>query len=163
MESLGHDQLPTFGVGDDLSADEWRGVIRQLVARGVLHPDPTAMGALQLTEAANPILKGTATVELRRTLPKTPADRAKRSSRSAGPAANVSSEDQALFEALRAVRKELAEADGVPAFVVLADKALREIASTRPRTLEELLEVNGIGPVKAERYGSQFLAVVADE
>ena len=163
MESLGHDQLPTFGVGDDLSADEWRGVIRQLVARGVLHPDPTAMGALQLTEAANPILKGTATVELRRTLPKTPADRAKRSSRSAGPAANVPSEDQALFEALRAVRKELAEADGVPAFVVLADKALREIASTRPRTLEELLEVNGIGPVKAERYGSQFLAVVADE
>ena len=62
-----------------------------------------------------------------------------------------------------AVRKELAEADGVPAFVVLADKALREIAATRPRTLEQLLEVNGIGPVKADRYGSQFLAVVAQE
>ena len=61
------------------------------------------------------------------------------------------------------MRKELAAADGVPAFVVLADKALREIAATRPRDLKQLLEVNGIGPVKAERYGSQFLAVVAQE
>ncbi len=163
MESLGHDQLPTFGVGADLSADEWRGVLRQLVARGVLHPDPSAMGALQLTDAATPILKGTTTVELRRASAKAPAGRQKRVAGAAGPAASVSSADEALFEALRVVRKELAAADGVPTFVVLADKALREIAATRPRDLAQLLEVNGIGPVKAERYGSQFLAVVAQE
>ncbi len=163
MESLGHGQLPTFGVGADLSADEWRGVIRQLVARGVLHPDPSDMGALQLTEEATTILKGTTTVELRRASARAPAGRQRRAAGSAGPAADVSSADQALFEALRAVRKELAAADCVHAFVVLADKALREIAATRPRDLEQLLEVNGIGPVKAERYGSQFLAVVAQE
>jgi ATP-dependent DNA helicase RecQ len=103
------------------------------------------------------------TVELRRASAKAPAGRQRRAAGSAGRAADVSSADQALFEALRAVRKELAAADGVPAFVVLADKALREIAATRPRDLEQLLEVNGIGPVKAERYGSQFLAVVAQE
>jgi len=163
METLGHDQLPTFGVGADLSADDWRGVLRQLVARGVLHPDPSAMGSLQLTEAATPILKGTTTVELRRSSAKAPATRQRRAAGAAGPAAAVSSADEALFEALRAVRKELAAADGVPAFVVLADKALREIAATRPRDLAQLLEVNGIGPVKAERYGSQFLAVVAQQ
>ena len=163
MESLGHDQLPTFGVGADLSADEWRGVIRQLVARGVLHPDPSAMGALQLTEAATPILQGTTTVEMRRASAKAPAGRQRRPAETTGRAVTASSADEALFEALRAVRKELAAADGVPAFVVLADKALREIAATRPRDLKQLLEVNGIGPVKAERYGSQFLAVVAQE
>ena len=163
MEGLGHDQLPTFGVGADLSADEWRGVIRQLVARGVLHPDPSAMGALQLTEAATPILQGTTTVEMRRASAKAPAGRQRRPAETTGRAVTASSADEALFEALRAVRKELAAADGVPAFVVLADKALREIAATRPRDLKQLLEVNGIGPVKAERYGSQFLAVVAQE
>ena len=163
MESLGHDQLPTFGVGADLSADEWRGVIRQLVARGVLHPDPSAMGALQLTEAATPILQGTTTVEMRRASAKAPAGRQRRPAETTGRAVTASSADEALFEALRAVRKELAAADGVPAFVVLADKALREIAATRPQDLAQLLKVNGIGPVKAERYGSQFLAVVAQE
>ncbi len=163
IESWHHDELPTFGVGADVGEQEWRSIIRQLVARSVLSPDPTKMGALQITAAARPILEGDERVELRRMAP--PVARARKERTRAprvGIPVEVSTADNALFERLRAERRAIADVEGVPAFVVLPDRTLWELVTVRPRTTEQLLTVNGIGPVKAERYGAQFLALIAE-
>jgi ATP-dependent DNA helicase RecQ len=164
VEQWGHHELPTFGVGADLGEKEWRSIVRQLVARSVLSPDPARMGALTVTEAARPILEGTERVELRRLSVSAAAARV-RKPRSAGPrgeaASTASDSDRALFEVLREERRTIADAEGVPAYVVLPDRTLWELVATRPATTEALLAVNGIGPVKAEKYGAAFLALLA--
>jgi ATP-dependent DNA helicase RecQ len=159
MTQLGHDALPTFGVGAELDEAGWRGVFRQLLAAGLLHADAQAYGALKLTDAARPVLKGEAALQLRR--PRKAKKSALAGRRPGAPApADV---DPALFEALRAWRAEQAKAQGVPAYVILHDKTLHELAARRPASLEELLDVPGIGQAKAERYGAGLLAVVAAE
>ncbi|MFC6238076.1 DNA helicase RecQ [Longivirga aurantiaca] len=161
VEQWDHDQLPTFGVGADVSDREWRSVVRQLVARGMLSPDPARMGALVVTEAARPVLEGGAAVQLRRV--QAPVARVKKPRTASGAAASAASPaDSELFERLRTLRRELADADGVPAYVVLPDRTLWELVAARPASTADLLEVNGIGPVKAEKYGAQFLALLAD-
>ncbi|HEY7816496.1 MAG TPA: RQC domain-containing protein, partial [Nakamurella sp.] len=162
VASRGHDELPTFGAGADLDDLQWRSVIRQLVARGVLAPDPDRMGALTLTPAARPILAGTERVELRRFVkPEKVRKTRDRSEGRSGPATTASEPERELFEVLRAERRVIADAEGVPAYVVLPDRTLWELIATRPRTPADLLAVNGIGPVKAERYGAAFLALLA--
>jgi ATP-dependent DNA helicase RecQ len=164
VESWDHHELPTFGIGSDVGEKEWRGIIRQLVARSVLSPDPSRMGALTITEAARPILDGTERVELRRLSAATTTR--VRAGRSAATRPDVggtaSDEDRSLFEVLRAERRAIADAEGVPAYVVLPDRTLWELVESRPSGTEELLAVNGIGPVKAERYGERFLALLAE-
>jgi ATP-dependent DNA helicase RecQ len=163
VEQWDHQELPTFGVGADLSGPEWRSVIRQLVARGVLSPDPTRMGALTVTEASRPILEGTARVELRRLSAAPVKVKKTRSSSSRSAAeAEASDDDKALFEILRDERRVIADAESVPAYVVLPDRTLWELVTTRPATTDELLAVNGIGPVKAEKYGATFLRLIAE-
>jgi ATP-dependent DNA helicase RecQ len=156
---LGHDRLPTFGVGVDLDERAWRGVARQLVALGLLHADPKAYGALRLTDAARPVLRGETRLELRRTsiagARSSPRQRASVGAETFDPASET------LFQALRAERKRIAEEQGVPAFVVLHDSALRDLAQQRPRDRQALLLVSGIGLTKAERYGERLLAVIA--
>jgi ATP-dependent DNA helicase RecQ len=155
---LGHDGLKTFGVGADLDEKAWRAVTRQLVALGLLHADPQAYGALRLTEAAKPVLRGERLLELRRSA--TGAGRPGRKTRTAA-ATLADPADAALFDALRAERKRIADEQGVPAFVVLHDATLRELAQRRPRDRGALLNVSGIGISKAERYGERLLAVIA--
>jgi ATP-dependent DNA helicase RecQ len=168
IASWGHDQLPTFGVGSDLADREWRSVIRQLVARSVLVPDPGRMGALTITEAARPILDGAEKVELRRLSAAPARSRSSSGSRSAGSGsgaatgAGASPADRALFELLRTERRTIANAEGVPAYVVLPDRTLWELVRARPGSTAALLTVNGIGPVKAEKYGAAFLALLAE-
>ena len=171
MTQLGHDRLPTFGVGSELDPQEWRAVARQLVAAGLLRPDPTALGALQVTDRARPVLTGEQTVMLRRA-PAPVLSRADarggsagRSSRRRGSTTDtapaLAPPDRVLFEALRAERKRIADADGVPAFVVLQDVSLRQMAVERPQTPADLLQITGIGTAKAEKYGERLLAVIA--
>ena len=159
---LGHDRLKTFGVGADIDEAGWRSVTRQLVALGLLRADAKAYGALQLTDAARPVLKGETTLELRR--PATTAARAgrKRRSRTEGAVFDEAADPGAevLFQALRAERKRIADEQGVPAFVVLHDATLRELALRRPNDLRGLLAVSGIGVSKAQRYGERLLAVI---
>ncbi|HTS54026.1 MAG TPA: DNA helicase RecQ [Burkholderiales bacterium] len=156
---LGHQHLPTFGVGADLDEKAWRSVARQLVAMGMLHADPRAYGALRLTDAARPVLKGEARLELRRTAGT--VVRAGRKPRSKGSLGlPLGSAAETLFQALRAERKRIADEQGVPAYVVLHDSALRELAQLRPRDRKGLLLVSGIGLTKAERYGERLLAVI---
>ncbi len=157
VTQFGHDQLPTFGVGNDLDDAGWRGVFRQMLAAGLLHADAQAFGALKLTDAARPVLKGETTLELRRQV-----IRAKQKSALAGRRTDVpmSADDAPLFDALRTWRAELAREQGVPAYVILHDKTLRELAMRRPANTDELLTVPGIGQAKAERYGETLLGLM---
>lgn len=157
MQQLGHDTLPTFGVGADLDEAGWRGVFRQLLAAGLLHADAQAYGALKLTDAARPVLKGETTMQLRRHQPRKSAPARRRKTAVAPP----TSGDPTLFEALRAWRAEQAKAQGVPAYVILHDKTLHELAARRPASADELLDLPGIGQAKAERYGAGLLEIVA--
>ena len=159
MIGLGHDRLPTFGVGADLDERAWRGVARQLIALGLLHADPRAYGALRLTDAARPVLKGETRLDLRRT--STAVERGARKPRASVGVLASDPIAESLFQALRAERKRIAEEQGVPAFVVLHDSTLRDLAHQRPRDQRALMLVSGIGATKAERYGERLLAVIA--
>ena len=157
VEQFGHNRLPTFAVGQELDEAGWRAVARQLLASGLLHADPERFGGLTLTDAARPVLKGETVLMLRRQEPR------KKSSRSpshSSPAAKSSATDDPLYQALRAWRGTLAREQGLPAYVVLHDKTLRELAAMQPTSMEELLQVNGIGEAKAARYGSALLAAI---
>ncbi|MDH3262925.1 MAG: DNA helicase RecQ [Paracoccaceae bacterium] len=151
----GHDALPTFGVGRDLTRAEWAAVFRQMTAHDLVRPDPERHGALRMTEAARPILRGEAEIRLRRdTMRKAAAPAAK---------ALVSDEDAPLLAALKAKRRALAEAARVPAYVIFADRTLIEMAERRPATLDQMAAITGVGAKKLESYGRTFLEVILGE
>ncbi|MBS1215525.1 MAG: recQ, partial [Proteobacteria bacterium] len=153
---FGHDRLSVFGVGADLDEAAWRGVFRQLVALGLVRVDHESHGALKLTEASRAVLKGEQTVEMRRTVARGKAKRARAPSPIPG-GAPLSSEGLALFERLKIWRREEAHRQGVPAYVILHDATLAEIAHRRPASLAELAVIGGIGAKKLERYGDALV------
>ncbi len=156
----GHHQVSTYGIGTELSANEWKSVFRQLVANGYLRADPEGYGALQLTEQCRPLLKGRQAIELRKDpVVKKTAGRAS-GGRSSSPVKDQIT-DQAGWEALRACRKELADKQGVPPYVIFHDTTLFGMLERKPRTLDELAEVSGVGAAKLEKYGEIFLQTIA--
>jgi len=159
-DRFGHGQLSVFGIGATQTDKVWRAVLRQLVVRGLLEVDHTAYGALKLTAAARPVLKGDETVMLR-AIEVRPA-RSKKSRFAPSSGAGVHDDEDPLFLSLRAWRRETANEKGVPAYVILHDSALREIAARKPSTLAELGEISGLGVKKLEAYGEAVLAVVAE-
>ncbi len=152
---LHHDRLSTYGIGAELSSAEWDNIIRQLIHLGYLVQDFTRFGALGLSATARPILRGETQVVLGRprTVPK--GEKETRGKRGA-----TAGEHQALFDELRALRKEIADALSVPPFVVFSDATLVEMAASRPRDEGELLQVTGVGEHKLNKYGAQFLAAI---
>ncbi|MEN1926033.1 DNA helicase RecQ [Luteimonas qiangzhengi] len=160
IRQFGHDRLSTHGVGADLDARTWRGVIRQLVAHGLLEVDAEGYGGLQLTAASRPVLKGEEQVMLRRIVaPRRERERA-RAVRTPAAAIELADTDMPLFETLRELRARLAREQGVPAYVIFHDSTLREIAASRPASETELAGVGGIGAGKLERYGEEVLETV---
>jgi ATP-dependent DNA helicase RecQ len=159
IRRFGHHRLSTFGIGDELKPGEWRGLFRQLIARGYLEVDHEGHGALKLTENCRPLLRGEQRLELRRQR-KPERRQAARKSRPAIPEFDAS--DNALFERLRHLRMELARAQGVPPYIIFSDATLREMVVMQPRTLKEMREVNGVGEQKLERYGQAFLAAIGE-
>ena len=158
VRARGHHQLPTFGVGQEMSKGAWAAVFRQLMGLDYLRPAADRHGALMLTGKARPLLRGEAQVTLRRD------SVAKAEARSAPQVrAQVADEDAALFAALKAKRRALAEAASVPAYVVFPDRTLIEMATRRPATLDEMRAVPGVGDAKLKRYGTTFLEVIAGE
>ncbi|WP_298447110.1 DNA helicase RecQ [uncultured Marinobacter sp.] len=157
---LGHHQVSTYGIGAEFSVSEWKSVFRQLVANGHLRTDPDGYGALQLTEECRPLLKGEHKVELR----KDPVVK-KSSSRSSGGRTGGPVKDQVTdhvgWDALRACRKELADKQGVPPYVIFHDTTLFDMLERKPQTLDELAGVSGVGAAKLEKYGEIFLAAIA--
>jgi len=155
MLELKHDKLSTFGIGKELSQDAWGGLIRQLVHLGYLEQDLAAFSVLKLTERARPLLKGEERLELAR-----PRDARVVEKKSA--ARKTASYDGGLFQELRALRKEIADEQQVPPFVVFADATLAEMASQMPKDKWELLKVTGVGQHKLARYGDAFLRVIRE-
>ncbi len=156
VKARGHDRLPTFAVGRDLPRDRWGAIFRQMMGRDLIRPDPERHGALRMTEAARPVLRGEAKVELKVELRHAPPPGAPR----AAARALVDEADEGLLAALKACRRQLAEAQGVPAYVVFADRTLIEMAERRPATLDEMAQISGVGARKLESYGATFLAVI---
>jgi ATP-dependent DNA helicase RecQ len=154
IRTLGHDRLSTYGIGRDLSADMWGGIIRQLVHLGYLEQDLASYSVLKLTPAAKALLRGEEKLVLAR-----PRHRPAVSKKPA-PAKGRPPCDDALFQSLRTLRKKLADESGVPPFVVFSDATLREMASIKPTDSEGLLLISGVGTHKLQRYGEDFLSVL---
>ena len=163
VKQFGHDSLPTFGVGKDLDDKGWRSVFRQLLAGGLLEADVHAFGALQLTDAARPILKSESTLTLRRHVVRAKVSGGRASGGAPRLAMQVRACDEPVFLALREWRAGKARDLGVPAYVFLLDRTRAVLAAVRPRTQGELLNVPGIGLAKAERYGEALLAVLDED
>jgi len=156
VRQQGHEQLTTFGVGADLSEQEWRGVVRQLLAGGFLVARGE-YGTLAISDAAAGVLRGETPVPLRRdVLTRTPSSRTR-----AAVAATLAPEHEPLFQALRAWRAETAREQSVPAYIVFGDATLRALAERRPSSLAELDGIPGIGAKKRDAYGEAVLAVLA--
>ncbi|MPV37261.1 DNA helicase RecQ [Georgenia subflava] len=154
---LRHTELTTFGIGTELGDQEWRGVVRQLLAQGLLEVQGE-YGVLALTPAAGEVLGGRREVLLRRETERTRAPRRARAKGSAR--AELDEPQQELFQQLRAWRAGVAKEQGVPAYVVFNDATLAGIAQTRPATQAQLRGVAGVGDAKLERYGAAVLDVV---
>ena len=160
MAQLGHHQLSTYGIGAELDARQWKGVFRQLVAMGLLEVDIEGHGSLRLTAASRPVLKGEQAVALREESPR--RRERERTGRGGTAPVSLATADQPAFDALRALRAQLAREQSVPAYVIFHDATLRAIAERRPRSLAELGTVTGVGGAKLERYGAQVLAALDD-
>ena len=152
-----HHQVSTYGIGKEFSAHQWSSIIRQLIHLGFLFQDLQHYSVLKLTERAGAILKGQQTLQL--AMPKNDAPRNSKSAKK-DRASALSQADQALFEDLRALRRQIAEEQNVPAYVVFGDISLLDMAQKRPQTEDDFLEVSGVGQAKLERYGDAFLTLI---
>jgi ATP-dependent DNA helicase RecQ len=149
-----HDELSTYGIGTELSEQEWRGVVRQMLAQGLLAVNSDGYGTLVITDASAEVLSGARTVSLRRE----PERATRAAKRTAG--AELPEAARPLFERLREWRAGVAREQGVPAYIVFGDATLRGIALTRPGSLDELATISGVGEKKLESYGEGVLEVV---
>ena len=160
VKQWNHDQLPTFGVGSDLDDHAWKSVFRQLAAAGLVHVDMAEHGALQLTDAAREVLKGQRSVQLRRPAKRKGTSTSRNSS--AVVHSDLSSADEALFQLLRGWRSDTAKEQAVPAYVILHDKTLRELAEVRPTSHGMLAGITGMGSAKIEHYGEELLTLIRE-
>jgi len=155
VRGLGHQHLSVFGVGKALAETEWRSLFRQLVARGLADIDLDGFGGLRLSDSCRPLLRGEVSLELRRDL----------SSKAPKPAASaasqlVRSEERETWEALRTLRRKLAEEHSVPPYVIFPDATLLEMLRSQPASLSDMAMISGVGARKLERYGQAFLEVL---
>ena len=154
----GHRNLSTWDIGGDLSARQWQAVARQVVALGFARVDAERHGALALTPEARPLLRGEQAVQLREEVR---AAKPRREPKPRPALREISAGDEPLWEALRQRRAALADAAKVPPYVIFHDSTLREFVRLRPASAAAMLEVHGVGRAKLERYGAEFLAVIA--
>lgn len=157
IRALGHHKLSTYGMGHDKSEPEWTSILRQLIHHGYLSQDIANYSVLNLTEAARPLLRGEQAIQLAR--PRIREQIKKKTVRSAG---DQGPYDETLFDALRALRKRLADAQGVPPYIVFGDATLMQMARDRPTRDDELLGIIGVGQHKLEKYGQAFLGVIVE-
>ena len=155
ISKFGHDNLSVYGIGDELDNHQWRSVFRQLIAHNLLTVDIEGHGNLLLTEACRPVLRGEQTLMLRK------ESRPARTARKGRKAFNASKQqDQQLWDALRACRKQLAETNGVPPYVIFHDATLVELVERQPQTREQFSRISGVGESKLEKYADDFIAVI---
>lgn len=148
-----HHQLSTYGIGTELDSNQWSSVFRQLVARGYLSVDMERFGALQLQEKCRDLLRGSELIELRRDIKK---KEAKRQTKTFLP----EDMDVTLWEVLRECRRELAEEQGIPPYVIFHDRTLQEMCTLVPQTVEQFGRLSGVGERKLGKYGPAFLQAI---
>ena len=160
---FGHDRLPTFGVGAERGKNEWRSLIRQMVATGFLRIDIGGYGGIGITEKGLGLLRGDGEFLYREdtVIARTPA-KARDSGAARGDAGEpaLAGKDSALLGALKALRLEIARERGVPAYIVFPDRTLIDMVRRRPRTEAEFAEVNGVGAAKLKEFAVPFLAAI---
>jgi ATP-dependent DNA helicase RecQ len=160
IRARGHDALPTYGVGKDKPKPFWQGLIRQAVAGGYLLVDMDQYGGLKLTPRGEAVLKGRESFELREIIAGKGGEKKPR--RSAASKAAEADVDAGLLSALKGLRREIAAERKVPAYVVFSDATLIDMCHLKPRNLEEMAAVNGVGPKKLTEFGERFLAEMLD-
>ncbi|MEG0859663.1 MAG: DNA helicase RecQ [Pseudomonas sp.] len=159
IRNFGHEKLAVYGVGKARSEGDWRSLFRQLVARGLADIDLEGYGGLRLSDTCRPLLRGEVSLELRRDLK--PQTSSKSSGSGGSPASQlVRGDEREQWEALRALRRKLAEEHGVPPYVIFPDSTLLEMLRSQPASLSEMAQVSGVGARKLERYGAAFLDVL---
>ena len=156
----GHDTLKTFGVGRDRDVNGWRSILRQIYAAGLISLDIVEHGRWTLTELGRRVLRGEEKVDLRTDVANRAAGRKPWKRAAEAVASGTAAGDGTLLAQLKALRQSLAKAQRQPAYVIFPDRTLIELASVRPATREQLLEIHGIGEAKLKRYGTAFLDVV---
>lgn len=156
IRTAGHQHLSTYGIGKQWSEQEWRSVFRQLIARGLVEIDLDGFGSLRLSDSCRPLLRGEESLALRKDISR----EAPTPSRGRGDKPVIREADRELWERLRALRKRLAEAHGVPPYVVFNDSTLVDMLRLRPANLDDMAQVSGVGAHKLERYGADFLQVL---
>ena len=155
----GHEKLSTFGLGKDTDNNQWRSIARQLLTRGFIIADHERYGALRLTEKARPLLRSEIQLSLREESRDTKSTSTRNRAQSRK-AAMLAADGQAVLAKLRDKRKEIADEQNVPPYVIFHDSTLIEMAEQRPLRLHEMLSITGVGEVKLDRYGDAFLEVI---
>jgi len=155
IKSFGHDKQSTFGIGKDLDEKQWRSVFRQLVAKGYVEVDFEGFGAFKLTEKCRPILRSEETLMLRKDIAPAKGKRNKAERKAA-----AQGKDTVLWEALRSKRRELADDQDVPPFVIFHDATLMAMIEEKPVDLKQMSYISGVGEKKLELYGEKFLEVL---
>ena len=157
---FGHDKVSTWGIGENLKNHEWSSLYRQLISQGYLNTN-SEYGGVELTEKSRALLRGEETLIARKQ--RKPEKSTSSSSKGGSKAkSELRSMDEELFEALRECRAELANEQGVPAFVIFADTSLVEMARKRPQTEDTFRYINGVGDMKLQRYGEAFMEVIRE-
>lgn len=157
IRQFGHDSLSVFGIGKELDSKHWRNIFRQLISRNLLSVDLEGHGSLHLTEQCRTILRGEQTLLLRKI--NNPVKTTRKGRKSFD---NSNASDNLLWEALRLCRKNLADENDVPPFVIFHDATLSEMMERQPGNHEQLLLINGVGESKLKKYGDIFLKVIND-
>ncbi|MGC1551092.1 MAG: DNA helicase RecQ [Rhodanobacter sp.] len=161
MTQMGHDRLTTFGIGADMDEKQWRSVFRQLLAIGLLATDAEGFGTLRLTKTSRDVLVGNQSVHMREdTKPVRSARRRSDSKLVTGATIGIETYEQPLWDALRALRTQLARQQGVPPYVVFHDATLLAMLRALPANEDEMAAVSGVGEAKLKRYGRDFLQVI---
>ena len=153
----GHDKVSTWGIGENLKGHEWSGLFRQLISQGFLNTN-SDYGGVELTQNSRSLLRGEITLLARKQRKPEKVSKDKKGRIKA----ELRSMDEELFEALRALRTDLASDQGVPPYVIFSDASLIEMAKKRPQSSDTFRFISGVGDMKLERYGEKFMQVVAE-
>ncbi|MDB5771530.1 MAG: recQ, partial [Burkholderia sp.] len=156
-----HDKVSTFGIGSEVSEAEWRAILRQAIALGLIVVDHDSYGALKLTDEARPVLRGERKVQLRQ-YEKPVRQKRQTSKQKTYVETDLSSVEQAIFDKLRWWRVETARKHNVPAYVIFHDATMREIAKAKPRSLSDMRNITGVGEKKLETYGEEIVSLIAE-